>query len=109
MGNHKLKRGFEGLHVLALTVKMETEVEAKILMANLGKNNTFAIFLAATKSMAKLLTYELTYVGTAVNGLSFATGYSVANASRGPMNSKDTEERIQEKNDSCARNATRNS
>ena len=105
----KLKPGLEELHALVLIARTETEAEAKIQMASLGKNNTFAIFLAATKSMAKLLTYELTYVGTAVNGLSFATGYSVANASRGPMNSKDTEERIQEKNDSCARNATRNS
>ena len=39
--------------------------------------STTVTFPAAAKSMAKLLTYELTYVGTAVNGLSFATGYSV--------------------------------
>lgn len=81
----------------------------KIPMENHGKNNTFAIFPAVTKSTEKHLIYVLIYDGIAENDHLFVTGYFAAKDSRVPTSSKDTEELTQERNDSCAQNATRNS
>ena len=78
-------------------------------MENHGKNNTFAIFPAVTKSTEKHLIYVLIYDGIAENDHLFATGYFAGKDSRVPTSSKDTEELTLERNDSCAQNVTRNS
>ena len=78
-------------------------------MENQGRNSTFAIFRAATKSTEKRLIYVHIYVGIAGKGHSFATGYFAAKDSPDLMNYKGIEELILERKGSCVQNATRSS
>ena len=80
-----------------------------IRMENQGRNNTFAIFRVATKSMEKHLIYGHIYVGIAGKDHSFAIGYFAGKDSPDLMNYKDIEELTLERKGSCVQNATKSS